>query len=152
MFGMAGFRRSRKNPNLCTRCCDALPGGWRSVDIAVLLADVRRSTALAEHAPAGEFAALLNRFYVAATRVLVRHDAVIDKLLGDEVMAFFVKGISGPQYRRQAVRAGVDLLRAMDMAPRRGPGSRSAARSTRDWRTWATSATRWSTSLRWAMR
>lgn len=41
----------------------------------------------------------------------MRHD-VIDKLLGDEVMAFFVKGISGPQYRRQAVLVGVDLLRS----------------------------------------
>jgi len=121
VFGMAGFRRSRKNPNLCTRCCDALPAGGASVDIAVLFADVRRSTALAEHAPAGEFAALLNRFYVAATRTLVRHDAVIDKLLGDEVMAFFVKGISGPQYRRQAVLAGVDLLRAVGYGTEEGP-------------------------------
>jgi hypothetical protein len=40
---------------------------------------------------------------------------VIDKLLGDEVMAFFVKGISGPQYRRQAVLVGVDLLRAVGL-------------------------------------
>ena len=112
VFGMAGFRRSRKNPNLCTRCCDALPAGGASVDIAVLFADVRRSTALAEHTVAGEFAALLNRFYLVATQTLVRHDAVIDKLIGDEVMAFFVKGISGPGYRRRAVLAGVDLLRS----------------------------------------
>ena len=26
------------------------------------------------------------------------HDAVIDKLIGDEVMAFFVQGVSGPNY------------------------------------------------------
>jgi adenylate cyclase len=121
VFGMAGFRRSRKNPNLCTRCCDALPAGGASVDIAVLFADVRRSTALAERAGAGEFAALLNRFYLVATRTLVRHDAVIDKLIGDEVMAFFVKGISGPGYRRQAVLAGVDLLRAAGYATGDGP-------------------------------
>jgi adenylate cyclase len=121
VFRMAGFRRSRKNPNLCTRCCDALPAGGASVDIAVLFADVRRSTALAEHALAGEFAALLNRFYLVATQTLVRHDAVIDKLIGDEVMAFFVKGISGPGYRRQAVLAGVDLLRAAGYGTEDGP-------------------------------
>lgn len=121
VFGMAGFRRSRKNPNLCTRCCDALPAGGASVDIAVLFADVRRSTALAERAGAAEFAALLNRFYLVATQTLVRHDAVIDKLIGDEVMAFFVKGISGPGYRRQAVLAGVDLLRAAGYASEDGP-------------------------------
>ena len=27
--------------------------------------------------------------------MLLRHDAVIDKLIGDEVMAFFVRGVSG---------------------------------------------------------
>jgi adenylate cyclase len=41
---------------------------------------------------------LVNRFYIAATHTLLRHDAVIDKLIGDEVMAFFVRGVSGPNY------------------------------------------------------
>jgi adenylate cyclase len=113
VFRLAGFRPSRKNPSLCSRCCDDLPVGGAEVDIAVLFADVRGSTALGESAPAGEFAALLNRFYREATRTLVRYDAVIDKLIGDEVMAFFVQGISGPEYRRKAVLAGIDLLRAV---------------------------------------
>lgn len=112
-FRMAGFRPSRKNPNLCSRCCDALPVGGAEVDVAVLFADVRGSTSLGEHGPAHQFAALLNRFYREATRTLVRHDAVIDKLIGDEVMAFFVQGISGEEYRRKAVLAGIDLLRAV---------------------------------------
>jgi adenylate cyclase len=113
VMSVAGFKRSRKNPNLCTRCCDALPPGGAEVDVAVLFADVRGSTALGERALAADFAALLNRFYATATQTLVRHDAVIDKLIGDEVMAFFVKGISGPHYRRQAVEAGAALLRAV---------------------------------------
>ena len=91
VLAAAGFRPSRKNPNLCTRCCDALPPGGAEVDIAVLFADVRGSTALGELVVAADFAAFLNRFYVAATRTLMRHDAVIDKLIGDEVMAFFVQ-------------------------------------------------------------
>jgi adenylate cyclase len=113
MLAARGFGPSRKNPNLCKRCCDALPVGGAEVDVAVLFADVRGSTTLGEHAGAAEFAALLNRFYVVATRTLLRHDAVIDKLIGDEVMAFFVRGISGPDYRRRAVEAGIDLLRAV---------------------------------------
>jgi adenylate cyclase len=80
--------------------------GGAEVDIAVLFADVRGSTALGEETCAGEFAALLNRFYVIATETLVRYDAVVDKLIGDAVMAFFVQGITGRHYRRQAVLAG----------------------------------------------
>ena len=121
VFAVAGFRPSRKNPNLCTRCCDALPAGGAEVDIAVLFADVRGSTGLGERVVAADFAALLNRFYIAATRTLMRHDAVIDKLIGDEVMAFFVQGISGPQYRRRAVQAGMELLHAVGYGTAEGP-------------------------------
>jgi adenylate cyclase len=121
VFGMAGFKPSRKNPTLCSRCCDSLPVGGAEVDIAVLFADVRGSTALGDRTPPAEFARLLNRFYAVATETLVRHDAVIDKLIGDEVMAFFVLGISGAQYRRRAVEAGIDLLRAVGYGTREGP-------------------------------
>jgi adenylate cyclase len=82
---------------------------------------VRGSTALGENAVAGEFAALLNRFYLVATRTLVRYDAVIDKLIGDEVMAFFVLGVTGRQYRHKAVLAGMDLLRAAGYGTPNGP-------------------------------
>jgi adenylate cyclase len=113
VLGIAGFRPSRKNPNLCSRCCDALPVGGAEVDIAVLFADIRGSTALGEHGGPGDFAALLTRFYMTASHILLHYDAVIDKLIGDQVMAFFVKGISGPLYRRRAVEAGAELLRAV---------------------------------------
>jgi adenylate cyclase len=95
--------------------------GGAEVDVAVLFADVRGSTALGQRAVATEFAALLNRFYSAATQTLLRHDAVIDKLIGDEVMAFFVRGISGPQYRQRAVRAGRELLKAVGYGSGDGP-------------------------------
>jgi adenylate cyclase len=121
VLAAAGFSPSRKNPNLCSRCCDALPAGGAEVDVAVLFADVRGSTALGQRGAASDFASLLNRFYVAATQTLLRHDAVIDKLIGDEVMAFFVRGISGPQYRRRAVRAGMDLLKAVGYGTDEGP-------------------------------
>jgi adenylate cyclase len=113
VLAAAGFSPSRKNPNLCSRCCDVLPPGGAEVDIAVLFADIRGSTALGQRGAAADFAGLLNQFYTAATRTLLRHDAVIDKLIGDEVMAFFVRGISGPQYRRRAVLAGRELLEAV---------------------------------------
>lgn len=113
VLAAAGFSPSRKNPNLCSRCCDALPPGGAEVDVAVLFADVRGSTAIGKRGTAADFATLLNRFYGVATQTLLRSDAVIDKLIGDEVMAFFVRGISGPHYRSRAVQAGLELLGAV---------------------------------------
>ncbi len=109
----AGWGRSRKNPNLCARCCDSLPIGGANVDIGVVFADVRGSTKLGEGVGADVFAGLMNRFYKVTTELLVRHDAIIDKLIGDEVMALFIPGIAGPSYRRRAVEAAVNLVRAV---------------------------------------
>ena len=40
----------------------------------------------------------MNRFYAAATDVLVRTDAFIDKLVGDQVMAVFLPIFAGADY------------------------------------------------------
>jgi adenylate cyclase len=121
VVGLAGFTPSRKNPNLCVRCCEDLPPGGAEVDISVLFADIRGSTQLGERQAASGFAELLNRFYDVATRVLLRHDAIIDKLIGDEVMALFIPGIAGPEYRRRSVDAALDILRAVGYGSKEGP-------------------------------
>src|SRR6476469_1394471 len=70
VVGLAGWKPSRKNPNLCARCCDALPAGGADVDVAVLFADVRGSTSLGEGAAPAAYAGALNRFYAVATDAL----------------------------------------------------------------------------------
>lgn len=110
IVAVAGFRPSRKNPNFCVRCCESLPLGGADIDVAVLFADVRDSVRLASGISPAAFAATLNRFYRDATDVLVAHDAIIDKLVGDEVMALFIPGLAGRSYRRRAVDAANALL------------------------------------------
>lgn len=59
------------------------------------------------------FAVLLNRFYAAAKRVLLKHDAVIDKMVGDEVMALFLPGFCSAAYQERSAdtaRAPVDSV------------------------------------------
>jgi adenylate cyclase len=121
LFQLIGHGRSRKNPNMCAACCEGLPRGGAEVDIGVLFADVRGSTALGERSSATTFAELLNRFYEAATAVLLRHDAVIDKLIGDELMAFFPPGLCGRDYRRHAVEAALEILRTVGYGTPEGP-------------------------------
>src|SRR6266576_1245941 len=108
LMGLVGRKPSRKNPNLCQYCFDHLPAGGIEVDIGVVFADVRGSTTMGETATATEFARRLNRFYATATDVLVRHDGLIDKLIGDEVMGLFIRGLSGPEYRRNTALAALD--------------------------------------------
>jgi adenylate cyclase len=121
LVALFGFTPSRKNPNVCVACCERLPPGGAEVDIAVLFADVRGSTSLGEKLAPSAYAGLLNRFYRAATEVLIRHDAIIDKLIGDEVMALFIRGICGPEYHLRAVEASSALLKAVGYGRSEGP-------------------------------
>jgi adenylate cyclase len=113
MLALIGHHSSRKNPNLCRLCDDALPPGGAEVDIAVLFADVRGSTALAEKIGARAFSETLNHFYRVANDILISHDAMIDKMIGDEVMALFIPSICKSQHRRRAAESALALAEAI---------------------------------------
>lgn len=117
LVGLMGRKPSRKNPNLCQYCFDHLPGGGIEIDVGVVFADVRGSTTVGEQSTATEFAERLNRFYETATDVLIHHDGIIDKLIGDEVMALFIPGLAGAEYRGKAALAALDLAAAVDDLP-----------------------------------
>lgn len=104
--------RSISNPLICTLCLGNLrshPGG-AEVDISVLFADVRGSTKLAERTGAASFGKLLQRFYHIASHAVDHHGGIVDKFLGDGVMALFVPVFSGDDHAAKAIAAGRALL------------------------------------------
>ena len=107
---VAGYRRWNKNPTMCNLCYRSMPDGGIEVDVAIMFADLRGSTSLGEQMEPSAFAGLLNRFYSVAIDVLAPHRAIIDKMIGDEVMAFFV-AMGGEDYRASAVAAAAELMR-----------------------------------------
>lgn len=109
LVGLFGRRPSRKSPSLCQFCFDHLPPGGIEIDIGVVFADVRASTALGEQSNATAFAERLNGFYATATRVIIHNDGIVDKLIGDEVMGLFIQGVAGAEYRRKAAIAALEL-------------------------------------------
>jgi adenylate cyclase len=99
-------RASTKNPNYCDVCETFVrthPGG-AEVEISMLFADVRGSTTLAEQMRPTEFSRLMNRFFDCANRVVIDSDGLVDKLVGDEVVALYVPAV-GPDHARKAVDA-----------------------------------------------
>lgn len=92
VMGAVGFAPSRKNPRLCSRCFELAPMGGQEMEVGILFADIRGFTTLAEHEAPDRVAGLLNRFYASAVEVLCRH-AIVDKLVGDQVMALYLPGL-----------------------------------------------------------
>ena len=123
LMRLLGRRRWHKNPHWCTVCEKFVrehPGG-AEMEVALVFADVRGSTALAEGMAPAEFSRVMGRFYTAATRILTAGDAIVDKLVGDEVIGMYVPGLSGPDYARRAVNAARELLEATGHGDRGGP-------------------------------
>ena len=81
--------------------------------LSVLYAHVRGYASLTESLPSGAVPPLLNRFYDVASRVLLRHEAVLGQIAGDQVMGLFVPGLSGRDYTRKAIAAAAALLEAV---------------------------------------
>jgi adenylate cyclase len=107
-----GFAPSRKNPTICNMCFENAPMGGVETEIGVLFADVRGFTAMSERMTPDEVAQLMNRFYAAATKVLTT-SAVIDKLVGDEVMALYLPQLLGEHWVDHLVRDATELLAAV---------------------------------------
>ena len=111
IMGRMGFAPSRKNPRLCSQCFEKAPMGGQEMEVGILFADVRGFTSLAEHRAPDEVAELLNRFYATAVEVLCEH-AVIDKMVGDQVMALYLPGVFAGEPARHMAADAAALLRA----------------------------------------
>lgn len=58
-------------------------------EVSVLFCDIRGFTSLTEHMPPAEVIDMVNQHMTAMTRVIYEHQGVVDKFIGDEIMAIF---------------------------------------------------------------
>ncbi len=110
-----GKRQSDLNPRFCNMCEQAsreFPGG-AEVEMSMLFADIRGSTALSEQMSPIEFSRLINRFYTSTTNIIVAEDGLVEKLAGDAVAAFWGAGFAGPNYVRRTLTVAQNLAKVM---------------------------------------
>jgi adenylate cyclase len=112
-----------KNPKICGLCFKQLEKarGGAEIELSMLFADVRGSTGLAESMGPGAFQKLLARFYREATDALVASDGLVDKFVGDEVVALFLPVLAGHDHAAHAIDAARDLFRATGHGTQAGP-------------------------------
>jgi len=118
-----GRSQSLTDPRFCEPCVRMArehPGG-AELEITMLFADVRGSTSLAEDLSPSEFSRTINRFYKAATDVLLDTDAFIDRLIGDEVVGIYFEGLAGHEHASKGLTAAREILRVTGHADPGGP-------------------------------
>ena len=110
-----GRKQSNRNPRFCNVCEDFAkksPGG-AEVEMSMLFADVRGSTALSEKMTPIEFKKLINSFYIGASNAIAEEDGLVDKLAGDAVVAFWGAGFAGKDYVARTLHAARNIARLM---------------------------------------
>ena len=83
--------------------------------VTVLFADLVGFTAFAEERDAEEVRDSLSRYFELATDVVVRYGGVIEKFIGDAVMAVWGAPAAHEDDAERAVRAGLELVGAVHM-------------------------------------
>jgi adenylate cyclase len=112
-FRAFGIRPSKMNPNTCTVCELMFTKVMRSrkitIDATVLFADLRGYTTLSQSMPADSISALLDAFYDRCADAIWEHDGLLNKTIGDAVMAVFNFPIKSADHPIKAVRAAREI-------------------------------------------
>lgn len=84
------------------------------VTISVVFVDVRGFTTLSERLSPSELVERLNRFYDLATRAVFDLDGTLDKMVGDQIMAFFGALYKVDDHARRAVQAALAIVAGVE--------------------------------------
>jgi adenylate cyclase len=114
LMRLIGKKPSEKNPNWCSSCFTFMTDnhGGAEIECTLLFADIRGSTTLAEGMAPADFRQLMDRFYDTAAAVVFDHDGIVDKFVGDELVAMFFPLLSGERHASRGIEAARTLLQA----------------------------------------
>ncbi|MEE4135366.1 MAG: adenylate/guanylate cyclase domain-containing protein [Desulforhopalus sp.] len=78
-------------------------------EVTVLFCDIRNFTSLAEKTPPAELSTLLNDYFSLLTGIITAHHGMVDKYIGDAIMAVWGTPLDDPRHRENAIRAALAI-------------------------------------------
>ncbi len=103
------------NPNTCTICelmfTRVMKARQITVDVSVLFVDLRGYTTLSQSLPAGTVSSLLDAFYDECAAAIWEFDGLLNKTVGDAIMAIFNFPIRHHDHAERAVVAAREIQR-----------------------------------------
>jgi adenylate cyclase len=100
------------------RNIDDLGLGGEKRELSVLFCDIRGFTTMAESLPPETLVHLLNDYLTRMTEQVFHHDGLLDKYIGDAIMAVYGAPLPHPEHAKRACRTAVDMVRALhDLQP-----------------------------------
>ena len=82
-----------------------------SVQVTVLFSDIRNFTTISEKLNAHEVVEMLNAYFSRTTEPILVEGGMVNKFIGDAVMAIFGSPVRHPDHARRAVRAALQMVK-----------------------------------------
>ena len=92
--------------------------GGEEREVTILFCDLRNFTTMSEKMAPADMLALLNRYLDRMSTIIERHGGVIDKYIGDAIMALFGAPVASPNAAARAIAAARDMAQALDLLNR----------------------------------
>lgn len=89
---------------------DNLGLGGKKATVTVLFADIRGFTSLSETMPAQQVSEMLNEYFTEMEPIITKYNGIINKFIGDAVMAIFGEPIQDKNHASKAVKCGFEML------------------------------------------
>jgi adenylate cyclase len=81
--------------------------------LTVMFCDVHDFTSISENLQPQELAKLLNTLFTPITEIIYRHKGIVDKYMGDAVMAFWGAPVNDPHHAANAVAAAFEIQESL---------------------------------------
>ena len=82
--------------------------------LAVLFSDIRNFTTISEGMQPDEIVESLNTFFAAMVDIIMDHHGIVDKYIGDSLMAFYGAPVHHEDDAYQAVLSGFEMIDALE--------------------------------------
>ncbi len=99
--------------NVVSNIDDLKLGGKRAV-VTVLFSDIRGFTSLSEKMSAEEVSVILNEYFAEMEPIITKYNGVINKFIGDAVMAIFGEPIQDINHPQNAVKCAYEMLKKVE--------------------------------------
>ncbi|HVZ65153.1 MAG TPA: adenylate/guanylate cyclase domain-containing protein [Lacunisphaera sp.] len=103
------------SPEIATQLLQSdLKLGGEEREVTILFCDLRNFTGLSEKMAPAEILNLLNRYLDRMSAIIEQHGGVIDKFIGDAIMALFGAPVALPDAASHAIAAAREMARALN--------------------------------------
>ena len=92
--------------------------GGEEREVTVLFSDLRNFTSMSEALPPQEMLAILNHYFTRMSAIVEKHGGVVDKYVGDALMALFGAPITRDGDADRALNTALEMTEALDQLNR----------------------------------